>query len=132
MTHAPDTDASGFFDACRWKQRPLVVVAPRPDVQLVHKQRAALQGLRHELTSRDMVWIEVLGKDVTIDFEARPGMTADGIRRRFNATGDDGVVLLVGKDGGVKLRRAAAISADELFGTIDAMPMRRSEVHDRP
>jgi len=37
------------------------------------------------------------------------------------------MVVLIGKDGGEKLRSAQPITAERLFATIDAMPMRQSE-----
>ena len=40
-------------------------------------------------------------------------------------------VLLVGKDGFVKLRSDTALSAQRLFSIIDFMPMRRDEVKQR-
>lgn len=36
--------------------------------------------------------------------------------------------LLVGRDGGEKLRSGEVVSAEKLFGLIDAMPMRKNEV----
>lgn len=36
---------------------------------------------------------------------------------------------LIGKDGGIKMARRTFPSLRELFGTIDAMPMRREELH---
>jgi hypothetical protein len=39
-------------------------------------------------------------------------------------------VILIGKDGGVKLRAKTPISIQELFSLIDAMPMRRQELRD--
>jgi hypothetical protein len=40
-------------------------------------------------------------------------------------------VVLIGKDGGEKLRRATPLSPDELFAIVDAMPMRRAEMRER-
>ena len=40
-------------------------------------------------------------------------------------------VLLIGKDGGVKLRSTEPVSTDELFALIDSMPMRRREMEER-
>jgi len=37
-------------------------------------------------------------------------------------------ILLVGKDGGVKLRRNTPVAASEIAALIDTMPMRRSEM----
>jgi hypothetical protein len=40
-------------------------------------------------------------------------------------------VVLIGKDGGEKLRRAIPLSPEELFAVVDAMPMRRAEMRER-
>jgi hypothetical protein len=37
-------------------------------------------------------------------------------------------VVLIGKDGGEKLRRKAPLTTRELFAIVDAMPMRRAEM----
>lgn len=37
-------------------------------------------------------------------------------------------VVLIGKNGGEKLRRATPLSPEELFAIVDAMPMRRAEM----
>ncbi|MEM7620524.1 MAG: DUF4174 domain-containing protein [Pseudomonadota bacterium] len=38
--------------------------------------------------------------------------------------------MLLGKDGGEKLRKARRVTADELFALIDAMPMRQQEMRE--
>ncbi len=40
-------------------------------------------------------------------------------------------VVLIGKDGGEKLRRTTPLSPEELFAIVDAMPMRRDEMRER-
>ena len=121
-------DTSSFMDSYRWQKRPLIVLAPHPDAALVRAQRLALGRDRHERLTHDMVWIEVLGSEVTINGTPVAGVRAADLRRRYGIAHEDVWVLLVGKDGGVKLRRSEPISADELFATIDAMPMRRREI----
>jgi hypothetical protein len=39
--------------------------------------------------------------------------------------------VLIGKDGGEKLRRTTPLSPEELFAIVDAMPMRRAEMRER-
>lgn len=41
-------------------------------------------------------------------------------------------IRLVGKDGGVKLRRGAPVPLEEIFALVDAMPKRRVEIGTRP
>tara|TARA_R110000868_G_scaffold7471_2_gene40457 strand:+ start:1579 stop:2010 length:432 start_codon:yes stop_codon:yes gene_type:complete len=39
-------------------------------------------------------------------------------------------IILIGLDGGVKLRQSNILTCKELFKTIDVMPMRRSEINN--
>lgn len=123
----PRGDTSAFLDGYRWEKRPLIVLAPREDAPLARAQRLALDRKTREFMSRDMVWIEVLGDDVLVNGARLPAVRAADIRHRYGISRIDACVLLVGKDGGLKLRRTEAISAGELFATIDAMPMRQRE-----
>ena len=90
----------------RWRSRVVVLSAPSAsDARLSHMRRH-LAERAEEVAERDIVAVEFL----------RPG----------NFT-----VHLVGKDGGVKLRREGPLALDELFAVIDAMPMRREERRQR-
>jgi hypothetical protein len=48
--------------------------------------------------------------------------------KRTSCSGEDNFVALIGKDGGVKARWDNAVSNEDLFAIIDAMPMRQSEM----
>jgi len=50
------------------------------------------------------------------------------IRKRLGVVGGSFQVLLIGKDGGVKLRSSEPVSMKDLFGLIDSMPMRQQEM----
>ena len=118
-----------------WERRPLLIFAPSPDAPLVRDQRAALAAEKSGLVERDMVVIEVIRQQVTIDGQpvdplANPSMNATALRQRYGVGEDESTVLLVGKDTGVKLQDSRAFSANTLFTTIDAMPMRRREMRE--
>ena len=53
--------------------------------------------------------------------------SADALRRRANCRGDLDFVL-IGKDGGEKMRWQESLPRRPLFDTIDAMPMRQYEM----
>lgn len=40
-------------------------------------------------------------------------------------------VILIGLDGGIKLRQTDFLSCEKLFATIDSMPMRSAEIRNR-
>ncbi len=96
--------------------RVLLVFAPRPDDPALVKQRAILDATAAGASARDLVVVPVVG-----------GSERDARLRASFSAGTSFLAVLVGKDGGVKLRSGAPIPATQLFDTIDAMPMRQSE-----
>jgi hypothetical protein len=65
--------------------------------------------------------------DQAVRFEgAAVNLSPLALRQHFQLRGPS--VVLVGKDGGVKLRTAAAVPAEELFRLIDSMSMRQAEM----
>ena len=53
------------------------------------------------------------------------------LRERLGLPADSFRAVLIGKDGGAKITAAAPIAPQRLFATIDAMPMRRTEMRER-
>ena len=104
-----------------WRSRVLVVAG---GADLRAAQRAAFAGRRAGLCARDMVVVEIAADSVRVDGVA-VGLNARGTRRQLAIDGP--AVLLLGKDGGIKLRRLGAVPADRIFALIDDMPMRRAE-----
>ena len=119
---APQSPLAGYVD----HSRVLVISAAGSMDPELHRQETALSGSKAALSERQIVIIRAIGATAQ-DPQGRR-WEASGVRRAVGlATGRFGVVL-VGKDGGVKLRRTKAVSAAELMQTIDAMPMRRQEM----
>ena len=125
---ASEPEGREFMSAYIWLNRPLLVFAPAPGHPLLAAQREALAGQEDGLRDRDMVWIEVAGDTVTVDGRPDGSISADTLRRRYGVRRDQPAVLLVGKDGGVKMRQERPFTTRDLFDTIDAMPMRRQEM----
>jgi len=117
-----------LMNAYLWQNRPLIILVPNVEDALLTSQRKVLAGRAADLADRDMVIIEVVGNDVTVDGESAPTLTAGALRERLNSQIGLAETILIGKDGGIKLRRASPISAATLFQTIDAMPMRQQEM----
>lgn len=111
---ASDTPLSGY----RWKNRVLVVVAPsRQDGNLVAQRRIFEQNAKG-MAERQIVLIEAAGDDER----------ARGIRAQLGADDRAFRVVLVGKDGNAAVSSSKPIGAADLFGRVDAMPMRRDEM----
>lgn len=105
----------------RWKSRVLLVTAPRDTDRAATDQRRIYAEMAGSSDDRDLVLVEVLGNSVR---GASDG--AAGLRRAYHLPVDRFTVILIGKDGGEKLRAHAPLSLATLSRTIDAMPMRRN------
>lgn len=114
------------LEAYMWKKRVLLAFAPE-DNEALRRHREAWTSVSAEVQERDMVRLEVVGDEV---FDGGRRGAADGLRARFRPEKRELVVVLVGKDGGEKMR-GADLSPPDVFRTIDAMPMRRREMRER-
>lgn len=127
----PFASTAEAMSAYRWKKRPLVVFAPSAGNPALARQRAIVNASAGGFRSRDMVVVYVIGGRVSAAFGGGPGLSAAALRQRYGVNAGQFRVVLVGKDGGSKLRSAQPISARRLFGVIDAMPMRQQEMRRR-
>ena len=57
--------------------------------------------------------------------------TAAALREKFDSPPGRFTVILVGKDGGVKLMRYTGTRLNDIFALIDAMPMRQEEIRQK-
>ncbi len=101
----------------RWIARPIVVFADTPLDPLFREQMALLAEREEALIDRDVV--------VIVDTD--PDEESD-IRRKLRPRGFS--IVLIGKDGGVKLRKPFPWDVRELTRTIDKMPLRQQEIRD--
>ncbi|WP_448660389.1 DUF4174 domain-containing protein [Sphingomonas sp. CJ99] len=119
LTAALALQSAPTLESMRWDKRVVVVFAA--DEAMAKRQRALLTDASG-MAERDLHRIEVIGDRVS-----GSSTSAAALRQRLKPDGPL-TVLLIGKDGGVKLRSAEPVSQDRLFETIDAMPMRASEM----
>jgi hypothetical protein len=124
-------DESMEFDlnAYQWSNRVVILFAESEKSPHFAEQRQILRDEKDGVLDRDLVVVEVLETG-----NSRSGGTklsdagAENLRTRFQAEAGAFLFILLGKDGGVKLRSAKPVSAEKLFSIIDAMPMRQQEM----
>ena len=118
--------AAGSHDVApaRGTSRVLLVFAPSRSDRRYAEQTQVLDADKPGAAERNLVLVSVIGAG---------GETADGepggrLRSRYGVPQGGFAVLLIGKDGGAKLRSDRPISLTKLFAAIDAMPMRQAEM----
>ena len=117
--------------------RPLLIFAPGDNDVRVQQQLTNLIGHSADLRDRDMRVVIVptaspTGTEPT-DLPTASFATDEQqhARRRFHVGVNEFAVILVGKDGGEKLRSHSPLPWQRLSSTVDSMPMRKDEMRQR-
>lgn len=117
------------LDSLRWKSRILILFSPSASDGAYQLQGKDLESRFREAAERDLLIVEIFEEG-----ESRAGdrvlskEAAEALRDRFAVQGGAFQVILIGKDGLVKLKSDQPVTTRDLFGLIDSMPMRRQEM----
>ncbi len=132
--HAPS------LSSLKDKNRVLLVFAPSTQSPDFQRQLVILHRYASGIKERDLVAIPVVvqagdttGADTLRNLYPPVASDTDQIdlRHRFHVPTGEFMVILIGKDGGEKLRQTSPISAEKLSTVIDAMPGRQDEIRER-
>jgi hypothetical protein len=113
------------------RSRALLIFAPGPNDPQLQIQLRRLHDNAAAVSDRDIVVIALPFDSPSPTPAMLTGSDAQAARRRFNIAPADFAVILIGKDGGEKLRSSKPLTMDKLRDTIDAMPMRQQEMRSR-
>ncbi len=109
------SEPANTLDELRWKKRILVISAPSTKNSGYLQQRKLFSQEQAGFEERDLV---------TIDLAEHPnGPTL----RALDLDAATFKVLLIGKDGGLKLSSQKPVTPRVLYQLIDAMPLRKRE-----
>ncbi|MGB3351439.1 MAG: DUF4174 domain-containing protein [Mycobacterium sp.] len=116
-----------------WERRPLLVFAPTDSDPRLVETLSRIEASRCDFVDRDMV----VGLVVTEGTSTLDGhvINADESQQLANeyAIGENAFsVLLIGKDGGEKLRVNEVPDLRTIYAVVDGMPMRSGEMSANP
>jgi len=112
----------------QWQHRLLLLFAPSAEDPAYRALGRELQEQAQGVQDRDLVVFHVLeqGQSSVAGQEISPA-AAQALRQRFAVRPGLFTVVLVGKDGGVKLQHTGQVALADIFALIDSMPMRQQE-----
>jgi hypothetical protein len=132
-----------LLDSYKWKNRILIIFSTDKESNLFKKQIQLFLDNKGELKERDLIIFQVfkennIEKGITPNQKNISSSDISTLKRRFDFSFEsqsenetEFAVFLVGKDGGTKLKiENKILTLEELFGTIDAMPMRQHEMRE--
>ena len=116
-----------------WQRRPLLVFAPTEnDPRLVETMRR-IEASQCDSVDRDMVLGRIVTEGTsTLDSRVIDTNQAQRLQSAFGIGANSFSVMLIGKDGGEKLRVNAVPDLQAIYAVIDGMPMRGSEMSADP
>lgn len=116
----------------QWHERVLLVFSDRYDEPLAQQARYVREQA-DGLGDRSLTVIAIVGKAPPSFWHGRPITIGNrALRDEYGAPSGSGLALrLIGKDGGMKWRAHEPTSLDDIYGIIDAMPMRQAAKHEK-
>ncbi|WP_246209475.1 DUF4174 domain-containing protein [Pikeienuella piscinae] len=112
--HAAENPLAGYL----WEARPVVVFADSPKDPRYQKQM-------EDFARREP---DILERDVVLLTDTDPAANGP-LRQKLRPRGF--MMVLIGKDGEIKLRRPNPMSVDALTRLIDRIPLRQQEIDER-
>ena len=112
----------------RWKTRPVVVVVPRKDDSLLAKIQATLEAPagREAFREREMVLYTVVSGKGSRNGKPLPAEQTRALLQALQMEAPrPATLVLVGKDGEIKMTEGADVDLQTVFAEIDRMPMRQ-------
>ena len=121
-------DAEIMMRELIWQKRVLLVFAPDNTNINYHRQNLILSEIAAGMKEREMMTIRAIWDSKLLIDNNEQSLTANVLYQYFFVAEKQFRVMLVGKDGKVKLDRNKPVLTKELFALIDEMPIRQHEM----
>lgn len=115
------------FKDHQWKDRVLIISTNNEKGIDFQKQINLLENLDQELKERKLIVYQIIHNKYKLNFTESYKLL-NSSSKKYVSTKDGLQVLLIGLDGGIKLKQNSILNAEKLFAIIDGMPMRKREL----
>jgi hypothetical protein len=116
----------------QWTHRLILLFTPSLAEAEYLELKEDLSSQNDEIIDRDLLVFHILeGIETRLGSSLLPIGAGDSLRKKFGVKSGRFTVLLIGKDGEVKLRREDNVELAEIFSLIDTMPMRQQEMREK-
>jgi hypothetical protein len=127
----PEEALSMDLTQFQWKNRLLFIFAEDANDPFFKNLQSQIMAQKAEADDRDLIVFEVPAQGpARMNTNPLDQKDADSIRTHFAIPGNTFSLILVGKDGGIKLKRSDQVDLREILGLIDSMPMRQNEMRE--
>ncbi|SFB80407.1 protein of unknown function [Zunongwangia mangrovi] len=116
-------------DTHLWENRLVLMLTNSKDNSDFKQQLGEFRAQEKDLEERKIVVYQVTPKKYATGISDSPDWNkGDNFYEKFKRSNTNFELILIGLDGGTKLRKKEYTPAEEIFEKIDSMPMRRAEI----
>lgn len=111
-----------------WRNRVLLILTNDIESTVFNKQIQSFKSRKKDMEERKLILYKVVSVENKIAKRDKNWIVDKEFFTTYKQTNKEFEVVLIGLDGGVKLRQTNYLIPEKLFAIIDGMPMRRSEI----
>ena len=113
----------------QWENRLLLVITDDVNNEIYKNQITELKSNDKGLKERRLLVYQIKEDSYKTGLLENSGwQKSSDLYKTYRKTNTPFEILLIGLDGGIKLRQSRLLTCKDLFSTIDVMPMRRFEL----
>ena len=113
----------------QWKHRLLLIFAMDENDPPFKKLKDEIIAQKAEVENRDLLVFEIFERGLSrMNTTPLDPVNVHSIRKHYAIPQSAFKVILIGKDGGIKLKKDDTANLELIFERIDAMPMRKNEM----
>lgn len=131
--HSSNQHSEMHFDLAdyRWENRVVLIFGADEFHPKYKEQKSRFTDLHKEIEDRDLRIVTILNEGISkVDDQVITNESAHQLREQLKISDNQFSIILIGKDGGEKIRSKEILSAEDVFSVIDKMPMRQREMRD--
>ena len=113
----------------QWENRLILAFTDSVESQIFQKQLKIFKDKREAFEDRKLLFIQVVPNKHRIIFPQTSAWQSSKVFENNKKEEGAFEIILIGLDGGVKLRQTEILETKKLFDLIDSMPMRQAEMH---
>lgn len=111
------------LSSLKWQKRIIILMDAAGDTEIRNEQLSAFDSFKSDMEERDLLIFCYDGRQL-LDADLNPSSYKLTSVNDLSFQG----VILIGKDGGIKLKESFPVAPERIFALIDGMPMRRAEL----
>ena len=112
----------------QWEHRVLLILTNNKDAVTFQNQIKTLRTQESGVTDRKLIIYQVKTLQFMKGLKDGDWQNSTNLYKTYKSKNTAFEVILIGLDGGIKLRQNHLLTCEELFKTIDVMPMRKAEI----